>query len=214
MKKLLAFLTILLFLSKNQALSAPTWPSLIQKSAETIGLDSIPSPQSRQNYLMVSGCAGGGDYPFMGFGLTLTHRSNPSDKSYFGIGAHYISNTINTENGLLRQEFVQIFPIMLDYRREFSRASNGWFSTYLMLDAGYVVSITGNELDQTGEYEYGNGWAFNPGLSFKFDFLKHTAFFLDISWMRHTSRLKWLPPADKVSHKKWDLALLRLSAMF
>lgn len=192
----------------SPALAAPLQTKLAFPS------DSVPAKSYRENHLMISGHAGGGDYPFAGFGITLMHQKSASQKSYWGFGVHYISNTIHGEYSLERQESVQIFPILLDYRKEFSRINHGKFATYLFLDAGYVVSITGNERDQDGEYKYGNGWAINPGISFKYDLTKNTGIILDLGWFRHNSKLKWLPPVEKKGRKKWDLAMARLSFLF
>lgn len=182
--------------------------------AKSVWTDSLGSHHLKDNFLVFSAGLGGGDYPLACFGLTLSHKADAEGNSFIGLGAHYISNTINTENGLLREEFVQIVPVMADYRQAIKRSGNGKFSTFLFLDAGYVFSITGNEVDDTGEYEYKNGWGINPGISFKFDIFKNAGLMLDLGWLRHTSRLKWLPPSDKTGKKKWDLGIVRLSAFF
>ena len=211
------FLFLLFLFLATQAKAAlsrlPYYPSFNLPVSCAL-LDSVPGPKDKENFLFVSGSIGGGDYPFAGFGLTLSHKSDPEGKSYSGIGVHYIGNTIGGEGALEREEYVQIIPIMLDYRREFSQSASGKFSTYLFLDAGYVFTLTGNEVDQTGEYEYKNGWAINPGISFKFDVFRQGGFMLDLGWMHHSSRLKWLPPSEQTGRKKWNLAMARLSLFF
>ncbi len=212
--KFLCLLFLIMVTESKAEFSMPSLSSQFCSLESNPLLDSVPNPKSKENYLFVSGCVGGGDYPFAGFGLTLSHKTGQDGKSYAGIGVHYIGNTIGGENALEREEFVQIIPLMLDYRQEFKRSANGKASILLFLDAGYVFTLTGNEVDQTGEYEYKNGWAINPGISFKFNLFRQAGLMLDLGWMRHNSHLKWLPPSDKTGRKKWDLGMARLSLFF
>lgn len=177
-------------------------PSLNQSPVE-------PQFNSRQNIVMVQGSIGGGDYSFEGFGLTLSHRLNARGKTWLGLGVHYIGYT---DEGA---DAVQIFPLMADFRQEFNRSRNGRFSTQVFLDAGYVFSITGNGADQYGEFKYGNGWAFNPGIAFKINILRNAGLMLDIGWMHHGGPRQWLPPTDEMKdYKNWNNILFRGSLFF
>jgi hypothetical protein len=165
---------------------------------------------TKRNFISLNYSMGGGDYPCAGLGIALNHRL-ANKKTWVGLGAHYIGYTVDDEF----RDDVQIFPIMLDLKHEFSLSQDGRFSTFVFLDGGYVVSITGNDVDAYGEFEYGNGWAINPGIAFKFNILRNFGAMLDVSWMHHTSSRYWLSPdIDRQDIKHWNIGLVRGSIFF
>ncbi|MGB4848127.1 MAG: hypothetical protein WBP41_09435, partial [Saprospiraceae bacterium] len=147
---------------------------------------------TKKNFVYVSGGTGGGDYPFACFGLNLGRRFF-NDDLMAGIGIHYIGNT-QDGSGIGGNDAVQIFPVMIDLRQKFMGSRDGRFATLLIADAGYVFSITGNGEDAVGEYKFLNGWTFNPGIGFRYNFFENVGLMFDISWLHHTSPREWLPP--------------------
>lgn len=147
-----------------------------------------------------------------GFGIGLGRSFGHSYNTIAGISANYFGMSANAEDNYV--DIVQAIPVMLDIRQAFYRSENDKFSTWVFLDAGYVISITGNEIDSEGEFEYGNGWGINPGISIKYYAFSKAGFSLDLGWFRHTSRLKWLPPSGKTGQKAWNLGMVRLSFFF
>jgi hypothetical protein len=166
---------------------------------------------TKRNFVLVNYCVGGGDYPFAGLGLTLS-RTFFQNNTMIGLGAHYIGNTISENSGDLDE--LQYFPIMVDIRQKFMQSWDDRFATYLIFDGGYTVSISGNDINQYGEYEYRNGWAINPGVSFRFNVLNNLGIMMDISWLHHWGPRQWLPPVDRRDIDHWDLALIRWSLFF
>ncbi|MDX1910641.1 MAG: hypothetical protein SFV22_04100 [Saprospiraceae bacterium] len=125
--------------------------------------------------------------------------------SYFGMSATVEDNYVDD---------VQVIPLMLDFRQAFYRSDNDRFSTWLFVDAGYVFSITGNEMDVEGEFEFGDGWGINSGISIRHHTFSKAGFALDLGWFRHTSRMKWLPPSEKSGQRAWNLGMARLTFFF
>ena len=169
--------------------------------------------RTKPNYVFASASAGGGDYPFLGGGLTLTHRLARYEKASVGLSVHYIGNK---EHGYEtnRVDFVKIIPLMLDLRHEFSRTRDNRFSTHVFADAGYAFNFTANSSNEYGEYEYGNGWIVHPGISFQFALLSDFGFFAEIGWVHHTSRRTWLPPVERTDIKAWNTILFRGGVFF
>jgi len=174
---------------------------------------TLRSYNTKKNYVFFSGSLGGGDYPFAGLGLNLGHQLS-NGKTMIGAGAHYIGNT-GDGSGIGGFDPIQVFPLMVDLRHTFTESPDGRFSTLLILDGGYVVSITENGDDDAGnEYEYLNGWAINPGIGFRFNIFKNMGLMIDITWLHHSSPRVWLAPVEKKDHEHWDLGLVRGSVFF
>jgi len=167
---------------------------------------------TKRNYIFVSGSTGGGDYPFGGFGLNLS-RQFFNGKTMAGIGVHYIGNT-QDGSGIGGNDYVQIFPLMVDIRQMFMESRDGRFATFIIADGGYVISITGNGEDIEGPYQFLNGWAINPGIGFRFNIFENVGLMFDITWLHHSSPREWLPPVEKKGHKHWDVGLVRVNVFF
>jgi hypothetical protein len=167
---------------------------------------------SKRNYVFVNACAGGGDFPFQGIGLNLS-RQFFNGKTMAGIGAHYIGDT-GDGSGIGGFDPIQIFPLMVDIRQTFMESPDGRFSTQLIADAGYVIRINGHNSNDEGSYEYRNGWAINPGVSFRFNILKNLGIMLDVTWLHHSAPQVWSPPVEKKGHKHWDVGLVRMNVLF
>ena len=185
--------------------------SILHAQTDSI-FQSPHSYNTKKNYVFVNGSIGGGDYPFAGFGLNLSHQFF-NGNTMAGIGVHYIGNTSDgTWTGI---DPVQIIPLMVDIRQTFMESRDGRFATLLIADAGYVISLTGNETDSEGNsFEYLNGWAINPGIGFRYNIFENMGVMLDITWLHHESQRVWLAPVDQMDHKHWDLALIRGSIFF
>lgn len=166
---------------------------------------------TKKNFVFVSGGTGGGDYPFACFGLNLGRRFF-NGQTMAGIGVHYIGNTADGTYPVV--DPVQVFPVMIDIRQTFMESRNGRFATLLIADAGYVFSITGNGEDAIGEYKFLNGWAFNPGIGFRYNIFENVGLMFDISWLHHTSPREWLPPIVQKDQRHWDVILFRWSVFF
>ncbi len=167
---------------------------------------------TKKNFVFVSGGTGGGDYPFGCFGLNLGRRFF-NDNLMAGIGVHYVGNT-QDGSGIGGNDAVQIFPVMVDLRQKFMESRDGRFATLLIADAGYVFSITGNGVDNNGEYKFLNGWAVNPGIGFRYNIFENVGLMFDITWLHHTSPREWLPPVIRKDQRHWDVILFRWSAFF
>lgn len=168
---------------------------------------------SKPNYLYLSAATGGGDYPFLGGGLTLSHRFARYDKAAVGLSVQYIGNR---EHGYEtnRVDFLKIVPVMIDVRHEFSRTHNNRFSTHLFAEGGYAFNFTANASNEYGEFEYGNGWIVHPGVSFQFALLSDFGFFAEIGWVHLTGRRNWLPPVERSDLKAWNTILIRGGVFF
>ncbi|HUR30491.1 MAG TPA: hypothetical protein VMZ69_03610 [Saprospiraceae bacterium] len=173
--------------------------------------ENISQYNTKQNFLILSGGTGGGDYPFASFGLTLS-RQFFNGETLAGIGVHYIGNTADTENWPYVDP-VHVFPIMLDIRQKFMESRDGRFATYITADAGYVISITPNGEDDLGEFQYKNGWAINPGIGFRFNVFENVGIMLDATWMHHRHSQEWLN-IDKKEMKSWNTGWVRGSVFF
>ena len=185
----------------------------LEISAQSDVNDQTPrSFNTKKNYVFFSGSIGGGDYPFAGLGINLSHQLS-NGKTWIGAGAHYIGNT-GDGSGIGGFDPIQVFPLMADLRHTFMQSPDGRFSTLLIVDGGYVVSITENGDDADGEYEYLNGWAINPGIGFRFNIFENMGLMIDITWLHHSSPRVWLAPVEKKDHKHWDLGLVRGSIFF
>ena len=184
-----------------------------QLNAQTIEVSQAPAQyNTKRNYVFLNASIGGGDYPFAGLGLNLS-RQFFNGKTMAGVGAHYLGNT-GDGSGIGGFDPIQVFPIMADIRETFMESNNGRFATMLILDGGYVISITSNGTDFDGVYEYRNGWAINPGISFRFNVFKNMGVMADITWLHHSSPKVWLAPVDKKEQMHWDVALLRGNVFF
>ena len=172
----------------------------------------IPDYHTKKNFVLLSGGTGGGDYPFASLGLTLS-RQFFNGETMAGIGVHYIGNTADTENWPYVDP-VQIFPIMIDICQKFMESRNSRFATYIIADAGYVISITGNDIDEFGPFEYRNGWAINPGLSFRFNVFENVGIMLDITWLHHSHPQVWEVTTKDKEWKHWNTGWVRGSIFF
>ena len=166
---------------------------------------------TKRNFMMINVCLGGGEYPFGGLGITLS-RTFYNGNTMLGVGAHYIGNTISDNFQDLDE--LQYFPIMLDLRQKFMKSKDDRFATYVIFDGGYVVSISSNDSNMYGEYEYLNGWAINPGVSARFNIFNNIGVMMDVTWFHHWGPRQWLPPVERRDVDSWDLALIRWSLFF
>jgi len=164
---------------------------------------------TKRNFISLSGNIGGGDYPFAGLGLMLS-RQFFNGKTMIGIRAEYIGNTYYWEY----IDPVQVFPVMLDVRQKFMESRDGRFSTFVIADAGYVVSITGNDVDEFGPYEYGNGWGVSPGIGFRFNIFENVGLMLDFQWFHHAHTKIWELDSKEKEWKHWNTGLVRGSVFF
>jgi len=189
-------------------------PSFVPSATTDSLTPALLTVPFHRNVVMVHACIGGGDYPFGGLGLTLSRRLGQQGKTWVGFDARYIGNTATGGNDF-GIDAIQNFPLLADLRQEFRRSKNGRFSILVFVEVGYVISITGNSVDQYGEIKYGNGWAFHPGIAFKINLSRNAGLMLDLGWMHHTGSRHWLPPAtvpDDV--KTWNNGLVRGSIFF
>ncbi len=181
-------------------------PVLLEQAPPDPAPDMLPFYQKR-NYVFVQGCAGGGDYPFAGAGLRFSHRLERYEQLRVGIGVHFIDNKKNGTE-FSNSEFVRIVPLMLDLRHQLTATRNGRFSTSVFFDGGYAFNFTANDIDQYGDFRYGDGWAIHPGISFQFAIARDFGVALDLGWMHHTSRREWLAPVQRSDRKAWNDILI------
>jgi len=170
--------------------------------------DSTKLYNTKSNYVFLNYSFGGGDYPFAGLGLNLS-RQLSNGKTMAGVGLYYIGDTYTTN-----PETYQIFPIMADIRQLFMESPDGRFAFLVIADAGYVVRINGHDSNDEGSFVYQNGWAINPGISFRFNIFKNMGIMFDITWLHHGCARVWEPPVEKKDHVHWDFALLRGHVFF
>lgn len=166
---------------------------------------------TKNKFVLINGGIGGGNYPFNSLGISLNYQFIRS-KTMVGAGAQYIGNTSDGMFG--EKDPVQTFPLMVDVRQTFMESENGRFATYIFAATGYVISITSNGESEEGEYEYFNGWGFNPGIGFRYNVFKNTGLMLDLTWFHHSHPRKWLEPVIKEDKKHWNLMLIRANVFF
>src|SRR5688500_10020213 len=164
---------------------------------------------TKRNFVFLNGSLGGGDYPFGSLGITLS-RQFFNGETMAGIGVQYIGNTA-TDNYV---DPVQVFPVMLDLRQKFMDSPDGRFSAFVIFDAGYVISITQNQTDETGEYEFKNGWGISPGVAFRYNILRNVGMMVDITWFHHSHPQVWKSPVEKKSTKNWNVGQVRGNIFF
>jgi hypothetical protein len=181
--------------------------------AQTTG--NVPSPvlyNTKRNFVFLNASTGGGDYPFFGMGLTLS-RQFFNRRTMAGFSFQYIGNT-HDGSDIGGIDPIQIFPLTLDIRQMFTESKDGRFATFIIANAGYVVSITGDGEDSDGPFEFGNGWAVNPGFAFRFNAFENVGLMADITWLHHDSPREWKSPVIKKDRKHWDVILLRGNVFF
>jgi hypothetical protein len=193
-------------------LFAATFCFSILNAQTNSNLQTSAQYNTKRNYVFVNACIGGGDFPFKGLGLNLS-RQFFNGKTMAGIGAHYIGDT-GDGSSIGGFDPIQIFPLMVDIRQTFMESPNGRFSTQLIADAGYVIRINGHNSNSEGSYEYQNGWAINPGISFRLNVFKNMGVMLDITWLHLISSREWLVPVEKKDHIHWDVGLVRMNVFF
>jgi len=203
MKSYLSFCTVIAFLLSGA----------IQLSAQTSGSNKGATQyNTKRNIIFLNGSIGGGDYPFAGLGLTLS-RQFYDGNTLAGISFQYIGNTWDGSDigGI---DPVQIFPLMLDVRQQFTGTRDGRFSTFLIATGGYVISITGNGMNEFGPFEFKNGWAINPGIGFRFNVFENLGLMLDLTWLHHAQGREWLDPVVRKDVKHWNVGLVRGNIFF
>ena len=173
---------------------------------------SLQSYNTKKNFVFINGSLGGGDYPFAGLGLSLSHQLFKGN-TMAGVSFQYIGTTSDgTWSGI---DDIQIFPIMLDIRQRFMESKSGRFATFLIVSGGYVVSITGNDIDADGNsFQYNNGWGISPGIGFRFNIFENVGAMLDLTWFHHRHPREWLTPVEQTDYKHYDVGLVRLNIFF
>lgn len=185
--------------------------SMVYAQADTTG-QVLQVYNTKKNFVMVNACVGGGDYPFAGLGLSL-NRQFFKGNTIAGISFQYIGNTV--QGNWTGINDIQMFPIMLDIRQRFMVSPNGQFTTFLIFSGGYVVMDPGSDSDVDGNpFDYKNGWAISPGISFRFNIFKNTGLMVDLTWLHHDSAREWQAPISYSDRKHWDVGLVRGSIFF
>lgn len=157
------------------------------------------------------GSLGGGDYPFGGLGIKLQRRVF-NDNWIAGVSAEYIGSTApGIHPG---PDPVQVFPIMADLRYKFTSTHDNRFSTHIGLQAGYIISITQNGMDEYGPYQYHHGFGLMPVISFKFNVFKDAGVFADLGWLHQRHRREYFGSLHSYPSKVWNQAVIRAGIFF
>ncbi len=152
---------------------------------------------------------GGGDYSFTAMGVSVFRQINPTVMA--GISAQYFGE--NGKNSFLYkwQKILLTVESMIDLKKY----QNNRSSVYMKIGVGYSFTLNGSYYDPN---EYVNkkvtdGWAFNPGLGYRVNFLQNTGLNFDVSY--HLIMDKLHDEQDAVIVKNyWNHILFRTSVFF
>lgn len=180
----------------------------VQAQAEA---EQAPRPafNQRQNFLMIHGWTGGGDYAFQGLGISLNHRL--AERTEVGLGAHYLGQT--STNSLHDR---QTIPLTADFRYAFSRSRNGRFSTHLAISAGYNFTLNRNYFDpgENSELSVSDGLYFSPGVAFRANILPNVGLMIDLGYQLSTGRVSLAETGQELRRKNWNNLAIRGSLFF
>ena len=152
---------------------------------------------------------GGGDYSFTAMGVSVFRQINPTVMA--GISAQYFGE--NGKNSLLYkwQKIPLTFESMIDLKKYHNNRS----SVYMKIGVGYSFTLNGSYYDPN-EYIYkkvSDGWAFNPGLGYRINFLKNTGLNFDVSYHLIIDKLHDEQGAE-LAKNYWNHILFRTSVFF
>lgn len=153
---------------------------------------------------------GGGDVSFIGFGLGMHYWISPAFA--MGVTSSYLGEV---GSGAARSFQWQKIPLMLESLYEYQKYADNRMALYAKIGLGYSFTLNGNYYDNflEDEYRVTNGFAFNPGLGFRYNLFKNFGGKLEVSYLMISDQNK-KATGEKLSQLNWNAVMVKLAVFF
>jgi len=153
---------------------------------------------------------GGGDVRFQGFGLSIDYLKNSS----FGLGLSvaYLGETGSINN---RPYQWQKIPLLFVASYDLQKYSNSRSAIYTKIGLGYSLTLNGNYFEESSQQEISisNGFAFNPGLGYRYHITRGLGLKTDVNYLLIADQSNYAN-GTKIANLNWNTVVLKLSVFF
>ena len=180
--------------------------------------ETIEKPfNGRPFYFGASYVTGGGDMPFLGFGVSVMRTFN--DKLQLGLGIE--GHTNNSRGGYIftgttpkRNVMGSYLPIVGKVRYAYQHLWNGRFSFLAQLSAGYSVVLDGGHQDANRDADLKGGLYVEPSLGFRLNISKDFGTIFSIGYQNLRSQSYYSFTDQNIRSYNWSNITVRAALFF
>lgn len=189
-------------ITKITASSAPMVETLVKSTPTKIFRTNTKSWATALQVMV-----GGGDHSVGGAGIVVQRRLD-NNRSWAGLGLTFVGDVNNYGTHAL--------GIIAHGSHEFSSGWNNRLGALAFMDLGYSYNLGGEYIDDQSQslYHYGNGLHLFTGLRFRLNVLHNAGIWLDMGFLRHTSKIRAVEDNAKIGTKGWNMINFRGSIFF